>query len=155
MVVDEAYRAYVDPARQPDIARLIAGHGNLVVQRTFSKSYALAGLRLGYGLADAALIAALNQIKPPFNVNSAAIAAAEAALDAPDWRDYAVELVRRERGRLEQTLEELGVEYFPSQANFVTFRVEDVEHLEDELDRAGLVARNGADLGLPGGCGCR
>jgi histidinol-phosphate aminotransferase len=150
VVLDEAYRSYVDPARRPDVAGLIARHPNLLVQRTFSKSYALAGLRLGYGLADAGLIAALNQIKPPFNVNAAAIAAAEAALESPDWRDYAVELVCRERERLERTLERLGVEYFPSQANFVTFRVADPGRLDEELERAGLVARDGADLGLPG-----
>lgn len=150
VVLDEAYRAYVDEVRRPDSQRLVASHSNLIVQRTFSKAYALAGLRVGYGLGSAELIGPLKAIKPPFNVNAAAIAAACVALESPEWRDYSVELVRRERERLERTLETLGVQFFRSQANFVTFRSDRLERLEHVLSQAGLVARNGADLGLPG-----
>jgi histidinol-phosphate aminotransferase len=150
VVLDEAYRCYLDEARRPDAIRLIDEHPNLIVQRTFSKSYALAGLRLGYGIAQSELIAALNGIRPPFNVNAAAIAAARAALRNPDWRDYAVELVRRERQRLQETLTDRGIEHFPSQANFVTLRPAELETFQNALLEAGLVARNGVDLGLPG-----
>jgi histidinol-phosphate aminotransferase len=150
VVLDEAYRCYVDAARRPESERLIAEHPNLIVQRTFSKAYALAGLRLGYGIGSPELITALNRIRPPFNVNAAAIAAARAALGNLAWRDYCVELVRRERERLHETLTELGIEHFPSQANFVTLRPHDLVRLEQALLEAGLVARDGADLGFPG-----
>jgi histidinol-phosphate aminotransferase len=150
VVLDEAYRCYVDPEFRPRSIELIAEHPNLIVQRTFSKSYALAGLRLGCGFGSPETIEALNGLRPPFNVNAAAIAAGEAALASPDWRDYGVALVRRERARLQRTLSELGFEFFPSQANFVTFKASDRARLHQELAAAGLVARDGADLGFPG-----
>jgi len=150
VVLDEAYRSYVDPGSRPDARRLIGEHPNVLVQRTFSKSYALAGLRLGYALGASNVIAAIAGIRPPFSVNVAAIAAGEAALASPDWRDYAVELVRRERARLEQLLSELGIEYYPSQANFVTMRVEDPARLHQAMGAAGVTVRDGGDLGLDG-----
>lgn len=150
VVLDEAYRCYVDADLRPDSNRLVQEHPNLIVQRTFSKSHALAGLRLGYGIGSPELVAALNGIRPPFNVNLAAIEAARAAIESLDWRDYAVELVRRERNRLERTLTELGIAYFPSQANFVTLQTADLGLLQGALRSAGLVARDGADLGFPG-----
>jgi histidinol-phosphate aminotransferase len=150
VVIDEAYRSYVDPDRKPHTLGLLAAHPNVIVQRTFSKSYALAGLRLGCGFGSPELIGALNGLRPPFNVNAAALAAGLAALDSPDWRDYGVELVRRERARLETTLSDFGFRYFPSQANFVTFQAPDNDRLHQELLAQGLVARDGDDLGLPG-----
>jgi len=150
VVLDEAYRAYLDPERRPAVRALVERHPNVVVQRTFSKDYALAGLRIGYAIGSPELIDALLRIKPPFNVNALAIAAAEAAVASAGWREYTVLLIRRERARLERTLTELGVRFFSSQANFVTFAVPDVALLQDALLRAGLMARDGADLGLPG-----
>lgn len=149
VVLDEAYRAYVDHDRRPAVRALIDRHPNLIVQRTFSKDYALAGLRVGYGLGDATVIDALQRIKPPFSVNGPAIAAAEAALRAVAWRDYGVVLAVRERRRLEATLSELGVRFFPSQANFVTFAPPDPAALLAALAEAGLIVRDGADLGMP------
>lgn len=150
VVLDEAYRDFVDPGRRPDVRGLLAAHPNLVVQRTFSKSHALAGLRVGFGLAAPELIAALEAIRPPFNVSSVAIEAALAALAAPAWRDFGVELVRRERARLQEHLSALGLRHFPSQANFVTVEIPEAERLHDRLARRGLVVRDGADLGLEG-----
>jgi histidinol-phosphate aminotransferase len=150
VVLDEAYRAYLDPPLRPDSRRLIGEHPNLLVQRTFSKSYALAGLRIGYGLGGAQLIAAIAGIRPPFSVSTTALAAAEAALANPAWRDYAVELVRRERDRLVRTLSELGIEHFSSQANFVTVRVADSARLHRAMSAAELAVRDGADLGFDG-----
>lgn len=150
VVLDEAYRAYVDHERRPATRELLDRHPNLVVQRTFSKDYALAGLRIGYGLGEPAVIDAIERIKPPFSVNTVAIAAATVALEQGAWRDYGVELTIRERRRLEATLDELGVRYFTSQANFVTFTCPELERLDAELQEAGLVTRDGSDLGLPG-----
>jgi histidinol-phosphate aminotransferase len=150
VVLDEAYRAYVDPDRRPDVAALLAEHPNLVVQRTFSKAYALAGLRVGYGLGSPALVSVLNAIRPPFNINSVAVEAALAALAAPAWRDFGVELVRRERARLQAHLAALGFAFFESQANFVTAEIPGAEELQERLAAHGLVVRDGADLGLEG-----
>jgi len=150
VVLDEAYRAYVDDHRRPAVPELLERYPNLIVQRTFSKDYALAGLRIGYGLGHSTVIDAIERIKPPFSVNAAAIAAAQVALQQVAWRDYGVELAVRERRRLEATLDELGVTHFPSQANFVTLTSPDLERLGDALHEAGLVVRDGSDLGLPG-----
>jgi histidinol-phosphate aminotransferase len=150
VVLDEAYRSYVDSDLRLPSLELIRLHPNVIVQRTFSKSYALAGLRLGCGFGSGEVISALNGLRPPFNVNAAALAAGRAALENLAWRDYGVELVRRERARLERTLDALGFEYFPSQANFVTFRAPELVRLDARLRQAGLVVRDGADLGLDG-----
>ncbi len=150
VVLDEAYRAYMDEDLRPRALELIERHPNLIVQRTFSKSYALAGLRLGCGFGSAEAIEALNGLRPPFNVNTAALEAGRAALENLAWRDYGVALVRRERARLQQTLSALGFDYFESQANFVTFRAPQLERLNARLLEAGLVLRDGADLGFPG-----
>ena len=150
VVLDEAYRPYADADRRPDTGRLLAEHPNLFVQRTFSKADGLAGLRIGYGLAHPDVIAAIDAVRPPFNVNVAALAAARAALGDTAWRDYGVELVRRERARLVRALEELGVEHYDSQANFVTLRPSRPEELHRELAEHGVTVRDGADLGLEG-----
>jgi histidinol-phosphate aminotransferase len=149
VVLDEAYRAFLDPAWRPDVAALLASHPNLLVQRSLSKDWALAGLRAGYGLGPAELIAALARVRPPFSVNAMALAAIEAAAGAPAWRAMAVARIREERARLEAELTRLGVEYFPSQANFVTARL-DPDVVAPALARCGLVVRSGDDLGLPG-----
>jgi histidinol-phosphate aminotransferase len=150
VVLDEAYRHYVDPELRPDARVLVAAHPNLVVQRTFSKAYALAGLRIGYGIGDPEVIAALDAIRPPFNINAAALAGARAALADVAWRDYTVELVVRERRRLESLLASLEVKFHPSQANFVAVRPPRAAELHAALARQGLVIRDGADLGHDG-----
>ena len=122
-----------------------------MVQRTLSKDWGLAGLRVGYAIAAPEIAEALNRIKPPFSVNSVALAAAEAALSDSDsaWRTLAVQLVRRERDRLQQLLDQRGVRYHPSQANFVTVQLDEAT-LRAPLAALGLSVRNGDDLGLPG-----
>jgi histidinol-phosphate aminotransferase len=148
VVLDEAYRGYVDPARRPNVKQPLAEFPHLVVQRTFSKDFALAGLRIGYGLGSAAVIGAIDAIRPPFNVNVAAIAAARAALRDGAWREYATSLVRREREALEHFLGSLGFDYYASDANFVTVRVPAKNRFLAALAGAGLSVRDGAELGL-------
>lgn len=150
VVLDEAYRAFVDVNLQPDVRELLERYANLIVQRTFSKDYALAGLRVGYGLGSDVVIDALSRVRAPFSVNTVAVAAALAALREQSWRDYTVAHTVSERRLLLELLDELGVMYFPSQANFVTFTSEDPTGLSLALEDAGLMVRNGADLGFPG-----
>ena len=149
VVLDEAYRAFSDAEVRPDVLHLLDRHPNLLVQRTLSKDWALAGLRIGYGLASAALVEALWRARPPFSVNNLALAAIEAGAASEPWRAMSVALVRQERARLERALASLGVEHFHSQANFVTARL-DLEELGPALAASGTVVRSGADLGIPG-----
>ncbi len=149
VVLDEAYRAFADRGRQPDVGQLLAGHPNLVVQRTLSKDWALAGLRAGYLLAAPELIASLACARPPFSVNALALAAIEGSAEATAWRAMTVARIREQRSVLEAELRRLGVDYFASQANFVTARL-DPRAVARALAGSGLVVRSGDDLGMPG-----
>jgi histidinol-phosphate aminotransferase len=149
VVLDEAYRAFADPVYQPDIGSLLAAHPNLIVQRTLSKDWALAGLRVGYALAAPALVEVLARARPPFSVNSVALAAIEGSAQAGAWHAMTVARVREQRSRLADELGRLGVEHFPSQANFIAARL-DAGLVGPPLAAVGLAVRPGADLGLPG-----
>lgn len=149
VVLDEAYRGYLADEARPEVGPLLEHHPNLLVQRTFSKDHSLAGLRLGYGLADPRVVALLMRVRAPFSVNTLALAAAGAALDDADWHEMSVDQVVRERRVLEVELDGLGVEFFPSQANFVTARIPHAR-LAAPLAAHRLTVRPGEDLGLPG-----
>lgn len=150
VVVDEAYRAFADAERQTPLQDLLT-HPHVVVQRTLSKAHGLAGLRLGYAIGAPRAIAALEAIRPPFNVNSIAAAAAFAALDDRDWTAYGVAVVRRERAAFERFLTAHAIQHFPSQANFVTLTVGDRhEQVKGDLAGVGIAVRDGRDLGLDG-----
>lgn len=119
VVLDEAYAEFVADPAAVDGTTLLNGRPNLVVLRTFSKAYGLAGLRVGYCLADPMVVAALGKTGVPFGVNAAAQAAAVASLEAQDAvRERAV-LVRTERERLRAGLIALGVDVPVSEGNFV------------------------------------
>ena len=149
VVLDEAYGGFTRH-NDPDAAlKLSEGRPNLLVQRTFSKDWGLAGLRVGYAVCDATLIEALRRARPPFSVNALALAAVSEVLRCEDWRATVVAHVVEERALLELTLEKLGVAFFPSEANFVTCALSFSE-LRDALAPEGLSVRDGADLGLPG-----
>jgi histidinol-phosphate aminotransferase len=152
VVLDEAYRAFADRDWVPDVGQLLARYPNLVVQRTLSKDWALAGLRVGYALASPELIASLARARPPFSVNALALAAIEGIApseEAAAWRAMTTARVREQRAILQAELARLGVEYFPSQANFVAARL-DPGAVARALAGTGLVVRPGDDLGLPG-----
>lgn len=151
LVLDEAYREFAEEVKRPDTIRLVREYPNLIVQRTLSKAHALAGLRVGYGIAAPALIQALRVVCPPFTNNVCAVAAATAALADRNWSDYSVARVRRERHRLEQFLASIGREFWPSQTNFVTARFgEQTAEAENALARVGVRVRNGRELGIDG-----
>jgi len=151
VVLDEAYRAFADPGFVPDVRPLLVRHPNLVVQRTLSKDWALAGLRAGYALADPELIALLARARPPFSVNALALAAIEGSCGPASaaWRAMTTARVRGQRAVLQAELARLGIEHFASQANFVTARLEPGV-VAGALAGSGLVVRPGHDLGMPG-----
>ncbi len=149
VVVDEAYRAFCDEVLRPVAPELVAAHPNTVFQRTLSKDWGLAGVRIGYGLGAPGVIEVLGRARPPFSVNSLALAAVGAVGASRPWRDMTVARVIEQRSLLEAELDRLGIEHFPSQANFVTARI-DPDRVAAALAPSGLVVRDGRDLGLPG-----
>jgi histidinol-phosphate aminotransferase len=118
LVVDEAYVDFADG----DCTGLLGRFPNVIVLRSFSKSYSLAGLRLGYALASETIIRGMAKVKDSYNVNRFAIAAGLAALDDIEYMRAHAAAVRGERGRVSRALGELGLFVYPSQANFVAVR---------------------------------
>lgn len=119
VAVDEAYIEYATAEDFPDALQLRALHPNLVVLRTFSKIYGLAGLRLGYAVAPRELVYYLDCVRAPFNVNGVAQGAGLAALGDREHLHKSRDLNARERDRMSAVLTELGVRVVPSQANFL------------------------------------
>ncbi len=141
VALDEAYYEYVDEKTYFESLRLMADYPNLVVLRTFSKAFGLAGLRVGYGIAHPQLAEVFQKTRQPFNVNSLAMAAAEAALNDVPYMKKAVELNRRMRQRLFEGLGKLGLKPVPSQANFVYFEIEKAPGLYQEMLKKGVIIR--------------
>src|ERR671914_667544 len=150
VVLDEAYNEYLPPELRSDTVKLIKRHPNLVITRTFSKAYGLAGLRVGYALAHASVADVMNRVRQPFNVNSVALAAATAALDDMEFvaRSYATNLSGMRQ--LEEGARTLGLEYIPSHGNFLTIRVGKAAEMFKRLLRRGVIVRPvGGGYGLP------
>lgn len=150
VVLDEAYIEYFDPALKPDSRAWLDRYPNLVVTRTFSKTYGLAGLRAGYALSHASVADLLNRVRQPFNLNMLALLAAEVALGDQAHVAQAVELNRSEMARLKAELAALGLKVLPSQANFLTFNVgRDAAPVHKGLLERGVIVRPMASYGMP------
>ncbi|MBK9784632.1 MAG: histidinol-phosphate transaminase [Betaproteobacteria bacterium] len=149
IVLDEAYNDYLAPAERVDTAAWIKDFPNLVVTRTFSKIFGLAGLRVGYAIASAEVADLMNRVRQPFNVNNLAIAAAVAALDDHQFVAESYELNRRGMAQLLAGLKRLGLEHIPSHGNFVTFKVPGAAEVNQKLLKQGVIVRPIAGYGLP------
>ena len=149
VVLDEAYNEYLPPAERVDTAARIKDFPNLVVTRTFSKIFGLAGLRVGYALASAEIADLMNRVRQPFNVNNLAIAAAVAALDDHQFVAESYELNRRGMEQIVAGLQRLGLEHIPSHGNFVTFKAGDGAAVNQKLLRQGVIVRPIGGYGLP------
>jgi len=150
VVVDEAYFEYVDKPGYPDASQWLDDFPNLVVTRTFSKAYGLAGLRVGYSLSQPAVADLLNRVRQPFNVNSVAQAAALAALEDSQHLEKAVQLNREGLRQLVASLEVAGISFVESAGNFVTVDTgRDAAAVYDAMLRAGVIVRPLANYGLP------
>src|SRR2546426_3204134 len=123
VVFDEAYYEYVTAADYPDTMALLKAGRNVVLLRTFSKIYGLAGLRIGYGLTTPEIVQHLDRIRPPFNTNSFAQKAALAALADEDHVRESRRLNTEGMAYLAERLRALGLTVVPSQANFLYFEV--------------------------------
>jgi histidinol-phosphate aminotransferase len=147
IAIDEAYVEYIRDGLLPDSFSLVRAHDNVVVLRTFSKAYGLAGLRIGYAVGDPEIITALGKVYVPFTATSVSQAAAIASLDAADELLRRTDAVVAERGRVTAALRDAGYVVPPSQANFVWLPL--AERTADFVERAAdnrlLVRPYGSD----------
>jgi len=151
VVVDEAYFEYVDQDGYPNAATWLARFPNLIVTRTFSKAYGLAGLRIGYALSHPHVAGLLNRVRHPFNVNSVAQAAALAALDDVDYLQQCIRRNREGMAQLVAGFEALGLAFIASVANFVCVDTgRSGADVYEALLQQGVIVRPVANYGLPG-----
>jgi len=149
VAIDEAYFEYVNERDYPDTLAWLARYPNLVITRTFSKIYGLAGLRIGYGVSSTAIADVLNRVRQPFNVNSLALAAAMAALDDTAHLEKSRRMNTEGMVQLEEGFRQLGLPYIPSVGNFVCVEVGDAARVYDALLRQGVIVRPVANYGMP------
>ena len=149
LVVDEAYIDFAGPENVSAIP-LIRRLPNLIVLRTFSKSFSLAGLRIGLAFAPAALIAGMMKVKDSYNLNRVSAAAATAALQDLPWMQRNVRRIQRERASLEQALEAMGFDVYDSETNFILARRAgtDVRAIQQALKRQKILIRYFGVAGL-------
>jgi histidinol-phosphate aminotransferase len=143
VVLDEAYNEYLEPQHRFDSTAWVRRFPNLLLSRTLSKAYGLAGLRVGFGIAQPEITDLLNRVRQPFNVNSLAQAAAVAALHDTAFLQRSYELNRAGLQRLQSAFDALGLTYVPSYGNFVLVKVGDAAAVYEKLLRAGVIVRPG------------
>ncbi len=149
VAVDEAYCHYAHLEDYPDATEMLAEFPNLIAVRTFSKAYGLAGLRVGYGVADAEVAQAMESVREPFNVNSLALAAAQAALGDVEHVERTVAANAEGREYFVYELAAMGLPFVPTQGNFLMVEVGDGMRAYEGLLREGVIVRPVAGYGFP------
>ncbi len=149
LVLDEAYYEYLDPGLRGDSLGWLEQFPNLVVSRTFSKAYGLAGLRVGFAFAHPQVAGLMDRVRQPFNVSSIAQAAAVAALADQEFVHESRALNARGMQALITGFKQLGLSWIPSYANFVSFKVPKTAEVFQRLLRQGVIVRPIAGYGMP------
>ena len=153
VVLDEAYNDYLPQSDRFDTLAWVRQFPNVLITRTFSKIYGLAGLRIGYGVGSQAVVDLLNRVRQPFNVNNLALAAAAAALDDHAFLSESFELNQRGMAQLRAGLDKLGLACLPAYGNFITFKVaggaEGAAGVNRRLLKQGVIVRPLAGYGMP------
>jgi histidinol-phosphate aminotransferase len=153
VVLDEAYNEFLQPEDQFESAAWVRSYPNLIVSRTFSKAYGLAGLRVGFAIAQPAVTDLMNRIRQPFNVNSMAQAAAIAALTDTAFLEKGARNNAAGYRQFVEAFEEMGLEYVPSHGNFVLVKVGDDDGAGARVNLAllkqGVIVRPVGAYGLP------
>ena len=149
VVLDEAYNEYLPPERRMDSVSFVGRFPNVMLTRTFSKVYGLAGLRVGYAVSDPEIAELMNRMRLVFNVSAPAQAAAVAALGDQDFLDRSYATNRAGMQQLTAVLDDLAIPYVPSLGNFVMIEVGDGAAVNDALLRLGVIVRPMAMYGLP------
>jgi len=150
VVLDEAYIHYAERTDMPRSVELFRRRKNLLILRTFSKVYGMAGIRIGYGIGAAALVSAMNKLRTPFNVSGVAQAAALAALDDHQHVKRCIEANRVERKRITEEVVKLGLKPVESETNFVFVEAgPEAKAIGEELLREGVIVRPLGWMGFP------
>jgi histidinol-phosphate aminotransferase len=150
VVLDEAYIHYATSVGLKDSVEVYQRRKNLLILRTFSKVYGLAGMRIGYAIGHPELLGAMNKLKTPFNTSGVAQAAALAALDDKEHVTRCIETNAAERKRLCEGLEKLGLQPVRSETNFVFIPVgPEVKAIGDDLLHLGVIVRPLGWMGFP------
>ncbi|WP_417665148.1 histidinol-phosphate transaminase [Pseudidiomarina sp.] len=150
VVLDEAYYEYVEAAERAPSVEWVAQYPNLIVSRTFSKAYGLAGLRAGYAISHPEVADLMNRIRQPFNMNSLSLRAAEVVLDDQAYLDESIRVNQEGMKQLVAFCEQNGLNYIPSHGNFLTIEVGDAAaDIYQKLLHAGVIVRPVAGYQLP------
>ena len=149
VVLDEAYNEYIPAAEHVDTTPWVNEFPNLVLTRTFSKIYGLAGLRVGYALASAEVADLMNRIRQPFNCNNLALAAATAALGDHEFLTRSHDSNRVGMAQIVNGVKRLGLDHIPSLGNFVCIKPGDAAAVNQKLLKQGVIVRPIAGYGLP------
>ena len=153
VVLDEAYTEYLEPALRFDSTQWVRRFPNLLISRTFSKAYGLAGLRIGYGIAQPGLTDLMNRVRAAFNVNALAQVAAVAALGDQTFLDESYTLNRAGLAQLGHAFDAAGIQYIPSCGNFILFKAgsdnDAGARVNVALLKRGIIVRPVANYGLP------
>jgi histidinol-phosphate aminotransferase len=149
VVMDEAYVELLPPEKQPDVLRHVREGRKVIVLRTFSKAYGLAGLRIGYGIAPAECIGLLQRVRQPFNTTAIAQSAALAALQDDDYVTRTRTMVSDGLDYLQGAFAKMGLDYVPSSANFVLVKVGEGRKVFMAMQREGVIVRPMDPYGLP------
>lgn len=149
IVLDEAYYEYLAPEVAPDSVSWLKHFPNLLIARTFSKAYGLAGLRVGFALAHQDVAAMLNRVRQPFNVSSVAQAAAVAALGDTTHLQSSIALNTAGMQQITAGLNKLKLDYIPSFGNFLSFRIGNATAMYQRLLKRGVIVRPVANYGMP------
>jgi histidinol-phosphate aminotransferase len=149
VVLDEAYNEYLPAEHRYDSVGWLKDFPNLIISRTFSKAYGLAGLRVGYAFANAQVADMMNRVRQPFNVNSLAQAAAVAALQDEDFVRQTHALNQRGMKQITQGLSKLGLEFIPSYGNFISFKIGNGVKMYRRMLELGVIVRPVASYNMP------
>jgi len=153
VVVDEAYFEYVGEDDYPDCIKWVSEFPNLLVTRTFSKAFGLAGLRIGYGISHSDIADLMNRVRQPFNVNSLALSAAEAALADNEHLQQSINQNQVGMKQLTTAFDNMNLHYIPSVGNFICVDMESTAQtgmeIYNKLLHQGVIVRPVENYGLP------
>jgi histidinol-phosphate aminotransferase len=149
VVLDEAYDEYLSDAHKSEAIAWLAEFDQLILTRTFSKAYGLAGLRVGYALAHPTVADLMNRVRQPFNVNSMALSAAAAALKDTDFVTRSRTLNDAGMQQITEGVRAIGLDFIPSFGNFVSVRIPDAARVYRKLLENGVIVRPVANYEMP------
>lgn len=150
IIADEAYHEYIEQDDYPNTLELLPRHPNLILTRTFSKVFGLAGLRIGYAISSPEIADILNRARLPFNTNAIGMLAAAAALNDQEFIARSVALNKQGKKQFEDAFKKMGISYIPSLGNFISIDLKkDAAETYQALLKKGIIVRPLTAYGMP------